>query len=180
MGALNQCMKKPELMLELLTMISSCTVLKPGWRPSHHFGQVPSPGQWKLSCSSRDPDVENSAAGLVDADMTTVVATDYDGSRSREHFIQASFDRPVLIVAVHLGIGDLHGQGWSQEYLDSASIEYSNDEQSWVQVATARIPTMDVIHKHQLSEPIAARYWRLMKNSNNDSLGRLAISCLQF
>merc|ERR1712224_616751 len=115
-NGLNQCMKKPELMLELLTMISSCTVLKPGWRPSHHFGQVPSPGQWKLSCSSRDPDVENSAAGLVDADMTTVVATDYDGSRSREHFIQASFDRPVLIVAMHLGIGDLHGQGWSQEY----------------------------------------------------------------
>jgi len=183
---LNQIIQSPELMLELMVLLGTCTVLKPGWRPSRHSGRTTLLGsQAMLTCSSKYRDYNNSSAALKDDNWTTGLATGYvanDGVRldGTCHFIQASFDRPVRVKSLCLGIGNIQNEGWNRSHLDGAYIEYSLDGQAWTRVGTANIPSMNAFHVHELPEPTVAQYWRLMRDTSNNESCQIAVSIWKF
>eukprot|EP00747_Dinoflagellata_sp_TGD_P007502 gnl/TRDRNA2_/TRDRNA2_117141_c0_seq1.p1 gnl/TRDRNA2_/TRDRNA2_117141_c0~~gnl/TRDRNA2_/TRDRNA2_117141_c0_seq1.p1 ORF type:complete len:109 (+),score=11.31 gnl/TRDRNA2_/TRDRNA2_117141_c0_seq1:3-329(+) len=98
--------------------------------------------------------------------------------RNGDYFLQATFERAVLVRSVHLGIGDMD-QGWSREYLDGATIEFSvDDDLAWTFAATVSIPTAETVHIHSLPEPTNAMHWRIRKDAGSEY--HLGISFLMF
>jgi len=169
-NALNQIIQTPELMGELLNMVGTCLVPKPGWKPKNHLGKFPCPdSDWKLILSSHHAGLANSAAALRNTDWTTGAGTAYTGGE----FIQSSFDCPVLVSAVHLGIGHMH-QGWSHSHLNGATIEHSDDATTWTPVTRiVSAPTVDSIHINQLPEPTVAQHWRFVKPDHDIGISYL-------
>merc|ERR1712060_329521 len=95
---------------------------------------------------------------------------------STGNWIQATFDGPVTIHTVSLGIGGM-SQGWSTAELDGATIEYStNNGDAWQTAMTVAVPVENEIHEHTLSQPITAEAWRVYLAAFN----HLGVSFLSF
>jgi hypothetical protein len=156
----------PDLLNELLAMVASCMIRKPGWQPRKR----PRMARFTLTSNGFHPRLANTAEALMDGRMDTGAGT---LSSLNPAYLAFEFDAAVTVTALSLGIGSM-GQHWCHYYLDRAWIKYSVDKENWQDAAVVHVGEDNLVRRIPFSTPITARYWRLTK------MDYLGLSCIEF
>jgi len=126
--------------------------------------------QWKLVMSGRWATCQNTFEALQSIDLSVGAGTQNDNLS----YVQASFDFPVRVEQVSLGVANLiNNENWTSWHLNGAILENSNDGENW--------NFIEHINNFQDNEirdikfkPRVAQYWRIRRQ------GYLAIGHLRF